>query len=44
MTDQEFEQLKQDIREAFAELEWLQAIYVRETGRRMQKEDSSWEK
>ena len=34
MTDQEFEELKKAIREAFAELERLQKEYVKEVGQR----------
>lgn len=35
LTDEEFEELKRQIKEVYAELERLQKIYVRETGRRL---------
>ena len=35
LADEEFEELKSQIKEAYAELERLQKIYVRETGRRL---------
>jgi len=34
MTDQEFEELKEAIKEKFRELEKLQKKYIRETGKR----------
>jgi hypothetical protein len=34
MTDAEFEQLKEDIKETYAELERLQKLYMKEVGKR----------